>query len=324
MSSPSPTSQTRAPRACARGAKTRIWGFCGKRTTRARRSAPQNAKPHLVASATATKTASGVRYYGFRYYNPSTGRWPSRDPIGERGGLNLYGMVGNNPVNLWDLLGMVDCEALRRHLDIVLRIYESQLRNFGTGGEFSDQIGLLDGLFLDNVSNTNALTGLGLFVVGRSIDARLAMNGARLTYGRTFYTGATPWQSQKVAIAGNVAGVVGIGIDAYQAADNFSSGDTLGGIKSTASGGLGIVGLAIAGSNPVTAAAAGAGALVINAAEAGANAYINSRSERWRVENAARASEIIKNADRKIRELNDELIRGKCNECTVEFKMGGQ
>ena len=24
-------------------------------------------------------------YYGFRYYNPSTGRWPNRDPIGELG-----------------------------------------------------------------------------------------------------------------------------------------------------------------------------------------------------------------------------------------------
>ena len=45
-------------------------------------------------------------YYGFRYYDPETGRWPSRDPIEERGGLNLYGMVANNPVNAWDYLGL--------------------------------------------------------------------------------------------------------------------------------------------------------------------------------------------------------------------------
>ena len=32
--------------------------------------------------------------------------WPSRDPIGERGGLNLYGFVGNNGVNSIDLFGM--------------------------------------------------------------------------------------------------------------------------------------------------------------------------------------------------------------------------
>jgi RHS repeat-associated protein len=45
-------------------------------------------------------------YYGFRYYDPVTGRWPSRDPIGERGGNNLYAMVGNNPLNSYDLLGL--------------------------------------------------------------------------------------------------------------------------------------------------------------------------------------------------------------------------
>ncbi|NDC74979.1 RHS repeat-associated core domain-containing protein [bacterium] len=45
-------------------------------------------------------------YYGFRYYNPSTGRWLSRDPIGIKGGLNLYGMVGNDSVNHWDKLGL--------------------------------------------------------------------------------------------------------------------------------------------------------------------------------------------------------------------------
>jgi RHS repeat-associated protein len=52
-------------------------------------------------------------YYGFRYYNPSTGRWLSRDPIGEEGGLNLYGMVGNNPINHWDYLGLNDYKAHR-------------------------------------------------------------------------------------------------------------------------------------------------------------------------------------------------------------------
>lgn len=31
--------------------------------------------------------------------------WPSRDPIGERGGVNLYGFVGNDGVGGWDKLG---------------------------------------------------------------------------------------------------------------------------------------------------------------------------------------------------------------------------
>jgi len=45
-------------------------------------------------------------YYGFRYYDPETGRWPNRDPIEEEGGLNLYGFVLNSPVNYWDVLGL--------------------------------------------------------------------------------------------------------------------------------------------------------------------------------------------------------------------------
>ncbi len=44
-------------------------------------------------------------YYGYRYYEPTTGRWPSRDPIEERGGVNLYGFVGNRPLSWIDYLG---------------------------------------------------------------------------------------------------------------------------------------------------------------------------------------------------------------------------
>ncbi len=49
---------------------------------------------------------TGLAYYGYRYYNPEMGRWVNRDPIGERGGINLYGMVGNDAVNRWDYLGL--------------------------------------------------------------------------------------------------------------------------------------------------------------------------------------------------------------------------
>ena len=49
---------------------------------------------------------SDLLYYGYRYYKPSTGTWPNRDPIGENGGLNLYGMVGNNPIEFVDAFGL--------------------------------------------------------------------------------------------------------------------------------------------------------------------------------------------------------------------------
>jgi RHS repeat-associated protein len=59
---------------------------------------------------------TGFYYYGYRYYDPVTGRWPSRDPIQEKGGLNLYRFVGNDGINRLDILGerviKVDrCEA---------------------------------------------------------------------------------------------------------------------------------------------------------------------------------------------------------------------
>jgi len=46
-----------------------------------------------------------IREYGFRYYDPVTGRWPSRDNIGEEGGYNLYGFVANSVGNNYDILG---------------------------------------------------------------------------------------------------------------------------------------------------------------------------------------------------------------------------
>ncbi|MCI5115755.1 MAG: RHS repeat-associated core domain-containing protein [Candidatus Electrothrix sp. AX1] len=45
---------------------------------------------------------TGLAYYGYRFYWPSVGRWINRDPIGEAGGINLYGFVGNDPVNWID------------------------------------------------------------------------------------------------------------------------------------------------------------------------------------------------------------------------------
>jgi RHS repeat-associated protein len=63
---------------------------------------------------------SDLLYYGYRYYNPSTGRWPNRDPFGEpgfgvtrrqppsllAGGPNRYLFVVNNPMNGVDILGL--------------------------------------------------------------------------------------------------------------------------------------------------------------------------------------------------------------------------
>jgi RHS repeat-associated protein len=53
-----------------------------------------------------TDVETGLVYYGLRYYSPALGRFINRDPIEERGGLNLYGFVGNDGVGNVDYLGM--------------------------------------------------------------------------------------------------------------------------------------------------------------------------------------------------------------------------
>ena len=47
--------------------------------------------------------ATGLYYYGYRYYDPKTGRWPSRDPIEEKGDVNLYVFSENSSIDKIDL-----------------------------------------------------------------------------------------------------------------------------------------------------------------------------------------------------------------------------
>ena len=74
--------------------KNRVWGFFedpNKSHPANRLQPPQLPRENRL---TATRIASGLSL------------WPSRDPIGEQGGLNVYGFVGNDGVNSWDYLGL--------------------------------------------------------------------------------------------------------------------------------------------------------------------------------------------------------------------------
>lgn len=47
---------------------------------------------------------SGFYYYGYRYYDPVTGRWMSRDPLGENldtGEINEYAFISNEGSYQW-------------------------------------------------------------------------------------------------------------------------------------------------------------------------------------------------------------------------------
>ena len=48
--------------------------------------------------------------YALRPYSPPTGRFLCKDPIGEHGGRNLYGFVGNDPLDRFDPLGLMSVD----------------------------------------------------------------------------------------------------------------------------------------------------------------------------------------------------------------------
>ncbi len=74
----------------------------------------------------------GLVYYGLRFYNPESGRFINRDPIEESGGLNLYGFMGNSPVNGFELLGLswfddyIHQNSINLYMSEEARRYETQ------------------------------------------------------------------------------------------------------------------------------------------------------------------------------------------------------
>jgi RHS repeat-associated protein len=85
-------------------------------------------------------TSGNVDYLTkYRLYKPGFGRWLSRDPIAEQGGINLYGYVEGNPVNWVDPLGLdFYCELCHGNNSIprkVLDLYNPDPMEMAKGGK---------------------------------------------------------------------------------------------------------------------------------------------------------------------------------------------
>jgi RHS repeat-associated protein len=73
-----------------------------------------------------TDDETDLVYYGYRYYSPSMGRWLSRDPIGENGGVNVYAMLGNDCLNASDNLGLKPvCCSNTKPVDITVASHDA-------------------------------------------------------------------------------------------------------------------------------------------------------------------------------------------------------
>ncbi len=64
-------------------------------------------KPDFNFTGLYNHAKSGLDMATYRFYDPELGRWLSRDPIGENGGVNLYAYGANNPTNSTDLRGLL-------------------------------------------------------------------------------------------------------------------------------------------------------------------------------------------------------------------------
>lgn len=60
---------------------------------------------------------TSLYYYGMRHYSPGQGQFLGRDPIEEKGGRHLYAFCLNNPIMIWDYLGMNPAEEFMREVD---------------------------------------------------------------------------------------------------------------------------------------------------------------------------------------------------------------
>lgn len=67
---------------------------------------PASPAPMFTFTGLQHHPGSGLHLALFRAYQPSSGRWISRDPIGEPGGQNLYAYANNSPAYTTDRLGL--------------------------------------------------------------------------------------------------------------------------------------------------------------------------------------------------------------------------
>ncbi len=100
--------------------KNRVWDFFSTSHSRTGFSVSQPVGTHRETAPMPMKTASGVRYYGYRYYSPGMGRWLSRDPIGENGfhGPSETEMSANERIDIDVLLAEIRQKCPNKALQI--------------------------------------------------------------------------------------------------------------------------------------------------------------------------------------------------------------
>jgi RHS repeat-associated protein len=120
---------------------------------------------------------SSLYYYGFRFYDPNLQRWINRDPIGERGEINLYRVVGNKPTTRNDHWGLIDFFCV-------------------VEGEVALPVGIPIGFdfSIGAVLDCNNFWNTGIFrSVGPAVGANLGCGGGFGASRRSVYGSSSNW-----------------------------------------------------------------------------------------------------------------------------------
>ena len=100
-------------------------------------------------------STGGLYYYRARYYDPTTGRFLSEDPIRFKGGVNFYAYVGNDPVNRTDPFGL----SPNCHLDPKSRCAQLFQQFFGiTPSQFNAAVNNVPWFYMPSIKAMGNIT----------------------------------------------------------------------------------------------------------------------------------------------------------------------
>jgi len=168
-----------------------------------------------------------------RYYDPGTGKFINRDPIGYQGGANLYGFCEGNPINWSDPSGL-DRDWLDNTADFT----------HGAGGIIScgltdwidHKLGVDGGIDKHSKAfHAGQITGVGYNVVSTVVGGVGVVNGIRAYRAARTVVAATPIVAQVVTNGIRGRAFEAAAIQALGATKNTATltGTTLAGVAKT-------------------------------------------------------------------------------------------
>ena len=87
-----------------------------------------------------TDVDTGLVLMTYRYYDPGSCRFLTRDPMGYEGGINLYAYCRNNPITRFDPLGLQDPADYEPPLSNAQGSYKPLMNTFHSGAKFGTKV----------------------------------------------------------------------------------------------------------------------------------------------------------------------------------------